>query len=178
MAGVKPSGALDEQEFERLYEETAPAIKAFILHHCSDHDSADDLCQATFVRFIEIQRKKPKSVRKPRAYLYRIASSVIADHGRRIQRDRRFAARLKGSRVHLDPERHADRIAVRDALQALSDRERKLLWLIYAEGFRHREISRIMRIGAASVRVLAFRARRKLLRRLNGVTRVRHGGSR
>src|SRR5262249_8241557 len=45
----------------------------------------------------------------------------------------------------------------------MKPRERQLLWLAYAEGYPHREISRIMGVGAASVRLLLFRAKRKLV---------------
>ena len=166
---------MEENEFERLYVETAPAIRAYILHNCSDYDSADDLCQATFTRFLEIQRQDRKAVRSPRAYLYRIASSVIADHGRKLQRGRLFTQRARHSRTHRPPEAHAERIAVRDALRSLSDRERQLLWLLYGEGFRHKEVARIMNINPASVRVLAFRARRKLRQRLGGTAGLDRG---
>ncbi|MDE0103400.1 MAG: sigma-70 family RNA polymerase sigma factor [Bryobacterales bacterium] len=175
MADHAVPGEMEEKEFERLYLETAPAIRAYILHHCSDYDSADDLCQATFTKFLEIRRRDRKSVRSPRAYLYRIASSVIADHGRKLQRRRAFAERAKRSRTHRPTEAHAERIALRDALRLVSQRERQLLWLLYGEGFRHKEVARIMNINAASVRVLAFRARRKLLRRLGGTAGLDRG---
>jgi RNA polymerase sigma-70 factor, ECF subfamily len=49
-------------------------------------------------------------------------------------------------------------------------RERQLLWLAYAEGSTHREIAEIMGLGAASVRILLFRARQKLGRFLRQQT--------
>ncbi len=166
MDSPPPSGELGESEFEDLYRETAPAIRAYILHQCSDSDAADDLCQTTFVKFIEICRKRRRAIREPRAYLYRVAFSVVADHGRALQRERRFVAMSRHGRAQRPPEPHAERIAIRAALEALSDRERQLLWLLYAEGCKHKEAARIMNVGTASVRVMAFRARRKLLARL------------
>ena len=55
-------------------------------------------------------------------------------------------------------------IELREALASLSRREKQLLWLVYAEGFSHREVARIMKLSQASVRVLTFRARKKLKR--------------
>ena len=44
----------------------------------------------------------------------------------------------------------------------MKPRERQLLWLAYAEGYTHREIAEIMGLGAMSIRLLLFRAKRKL----------------
>jgi RNA polymerase sigma-70 factor (ECF subfamily) len=44
----------------------------------------------------------------------------------------------------------------------LKPRERALLWMAYVEGFDHREIGAALQLGERSVRVLLFRARRKL----------------
>jgi RNA polymerase sigma-70 factor (ECF subfamily) len=49
-------------------------------------------------------------------------------------------------------------------LRALSPRERALIWLTCAEGYDHREVARMMGMARASVRVLLFRARKKLAR--------------
>jgi RNA polymerase sigma-70 factor (ECF subfamily) len=45
-------------------------------------------------------------------------------------------------------------------------RERQLLWLAYAEGASHSEIAKITGLGATSIRLLLFRARRKMARLL------------
>lgn len=57
-------------------------------------------------------------------------------------------------------------MALRRALRTLSKREQQLLWLLYAEGFAHKEVAAVMKISHASVRVLAFRARKKLAQRM------------
>lgn len=65
---------------------------------------------------------------------------------------------------HEDPEPVELRRDLESALEGLSPRERALLWLAYAEGRAHREIAGILGVGELSVRVLLFRARKKLLR--------------
>ena len=47
-------------------------------------------------------------------------------------------------------------------LGELSPRQRAMLWLAYVEGYEHREIAEILGLRAASIRVLLFRARRRL----------------
>ena len=48
------------------------------------------------------------------------------------------------------------------AFERMSPRERQLLWLAYAEGATHREIAQITGLRTAGVRIVLFRARRKL----------------
>jgi RNA polymerase sigma-70 factor (ECF subfamily) len=47
------------------------------------------------------------------------------------------------------------------ALRALSERERKLLWLAHVEEWKHDEIAAVLGLAAASIRVLLHRARRR-----------------
>jgi RNA polymerase sigma-70 factor (ECF subfamily) len=61
---------------------------------------------------------------------------------------------------------------LRRALQRLSSRERELLWLAYAEGSSHREIADALGLRAGGIRVLLFRARRRLAGLLRGSTRT------
>ena len=52
------------------------------------------------------------------------------------------------------------------AMATMRPRDRQLLWLAHAESYTHREIAEITGLGAASVRLLLFRARRKITLRL------------
>jgi RNA polymerase sigma-70 factor (ECF subfamily) len=53
-------------------------------------------------------------------------------------------------------------IDVQRVFAMLSVRERSLMWLAYVEGADHHEIARTLGCGKTSVRVLLFRARRKM----------------
>ena len=46
--------------------------------------------------------------------------------------------------------------------ERLKMREQTLLWMAYVEGFDHREIAAALQLKEKSVRVLLFRARKKL----------------
>jgi DNA-directed RNA polymerase specialized sigma24 family protein len=56
----------------------------------------------------------------------------------------------------------------------LTPRERALLWLAYVEGERHEEIAASLGLGRLSVKVLLFRAKRRLreLLKSRGLARV------
>ena len=162
-----PREESDVAGFERLYAATAPAIRAYLLRHCGDRSSIDDLFQTTYSKFLGSRMAKTPQAVEAKAYLYRIASNVIADHGRALQRAARFEASAKEPTVRTPSTTALENIELREALANLSKREQQLLWLIYAEGFSHKEVARIMKLSQASVRVLAFRARKKLERILN-----------
>lgn len=159
------SGA-DPAAFERFYAESAPSIRAFILRHCGDHGSVDDLFQITFIKFLASRMALTPQAPEARSYLYRIASNVIADHGRMLQRRERLRGALQDTRRQAWQQPESSHPELREALGELSVREQQLLWLIYAEGFSHKEVASIMKVSQASVKVLAFRARKKLAARL------------
>ena len=173
---MEQSGSNDDA-FGRFYDATAAAIRAYILRHCSDRDSVDDLFQVTYVKFLASPMARTPDATGARAYLYRIASNVIADHGRGLQKRQR----LEGSEHHVaatGPDADvADILALREGLRTLSEREQQMLWLLYAEGFSHKEVAKIMSLHRRSVRVLAFRARRKLADYLTRFTRNPKGAS-
>ena len=60
-------------------------------------------------------------------------------------------------------ETSAIRLDVHSALGTLKATDREMLWLAYAEGCSHAEIAEILEVKAASVRVLLFRARTRLV---------------
>ena len=51
---------------------------------------------------------------------------------------------------------------VRRAFGRLKPRERSLLWLAYAHGSSHSEIADVLGLKTGSIKLLLFRARRKL----------------
>jgi RNA polymerase sigma-70 factor (ECF subfamily) len=69
---------------------------------------------------------------------------------------------------HADP-RHDDnavgavrRVDLSRAMARLKPRERDLLWLAYAQGSSHREIADVLGLRTSSIKLLLFRARRRL----------------
>ncbi len=166
----------DADSFGRFYAATAAPIRAYILRHCGDRGAVDDIFQVTYLKFLRSRMGSKPGDPKARPYLYRIASNAITDHGRSLQRRRRFEAPMPEHASRPGPMPSVEGMALRRALRTLSKREQQLLWLLYAEGFAHKEVAAIMRISHASVRVLAFRARKKLARRMAGPGPTAAGG--
>src|SRR5439155_26698482 len=105
-----------------------------------------------------------------RSYLFRIATNLLRDRWRRGDLPETVGATEPSCED--DPETRTD---VRRALGQLKPRERQLLWLAHVEGFDHREIARLTGLKVASIRVLLFRARRKLASVLREASRLGSG---
>ncbi len=152
-----------QAEFESFYGETARPLWRYLWRLCGDPALAEDLLQESYLRFC--RARVPASRGEWKRYLYRIGTNLAADWWRHAGRGMTSAAGLDEARDHhsADDEAGAIRRRVLDAaFAALKPRERALLWLAYVEGSDHREIGRTLGLTRASVKVLLFRARRKL----------------
>jgi RNA polymerase sigma-70 factor (ECF subfamily) len=150
---------MDEGAFSAFYNETGPTLRSYIRRTTGDAVLADDILQETFYRFLRADLPEMEEFQR-KAYLYRIASSLISDNWRRLNRERRWS--LEGS-FRSEPSASTDRGG--DAMRVfeqLKIQEQTLLWMAYVEGFEHREIAIALRLKEKSVRVLLFRARKKL----------------
>ena len=99
-----------------------------------------------------------------KAYLYRIATNLVYDyfrrHQREIKRQANFDSNLLETAASYEP--FAPESGLTEIFEKLKLQERALLSLAYDEGYEHREIAEMLGLKSLSVRVLLFRARRKL----------------
>ena len=155
---------MDEQTFRVFYESTARSLWSYLCRMLGSSTLADDLVQESYYRFLRATLKS-EDPSYQKAYLFRIATNLARDHWRRQPRLQEWKAAepeelpaddRTGERVHLQSD-------LGRVMGRLKPRERELLWLAYAEGSSHKEIAEVLGIRAASVRLLLFRARRKLL---------------
>jgi RNA polymerase sigma-70 factor (ECF subfamily) len=158
---------MDSEAFAAFYQRSARPLWAYLARVSADPALADDLMQESFVRFLCAGRPKlplTEGEVAARRYLFRIATNLLHDHWRRPAAasiedmpEEFFAARDRSgeweSQAILGP-----------ALAQMRPRDRQLLWLAHAEGYSHHEIAQIMGLGSASIRLLLFRARRKIAR--------------
>ena len=155
-----PKTPMNEAKFEALYRSNAAGLWSYIHRLTNDASLADDLLQKTFFRFIRAN-PETESEEHTRRYLYRTATNLALDHFRETKREREIAASMQsdtGTRGTAPDLRH-DMTRV---FSELKPRERALLWLAHVEGNSHEEISEALGVKSRSVKVLLFRARRRL----------------
>jgi len=170
--GAHAEEYLDESAFGRLHAETARPLWSYLYRVLGDASQAEDLVQETFLRLLRA-RIGPLADDERRAYAFRVAGNLAVDawrhrtrEGDMLQTVGRDAARETAPLVgDLDLARSFDQ---------LKPQERALLWLAYVEGSAHDEIAQSLSLKSGSIRVLLFRARRKLRELVTSAT----GGSR
>jgi RNA polymerase sigma-70 factor (ECF subfamily) len=162
---VRLRSAGDEAAFRALYDRTAPRLLAYARKVGGRADLADDVVQETFLRYLTANVPEMTD-EQTMAYLYRIATRLTIDRWRERERERRWLGRPLESdaleNVAAEPGAQGLDPDLEQALARLKPRDRALLWLAYVEGRPHREMARTLGVAAPSVRVMLFRARRRL----------------
>src|SRR6058998_3994753 len=154
-----PHQPMDEARFEAFYRKTAGKIWSYIYRMTGDPSAADDLMQKTFFRFL---RSNPSIADEDhlRRYVYKTATNLVFDHFRESKRERARAYEWMPAEVR--PDRGDLRHDMARVFAELKPQERALLWLAHVEGNSHQEIAEAMGVKAKSVRVMLFRARKRL----------------
>ena len=174
------SFVMDEDTFRAFYERTARGVWAYLARVTGDRQIAEDLVQEAYYRFLRADATYTSEAHR-RNSLYRIATNLARDARRRSLI--RPTAGLAGEDVEsLSGGDHAGKaerfVDFTRAMSRLKPRERAMLWLAYAEGATHREIAEALGLRPASMKLLLFRARRRLADLLGRPAEARSGAAR
>ena len=156
---------LDEAAFSRLYGGASRALWSYVYRVTGNAADADDIVQEAFLRLLRADLGTTEE--DWRRYLYRVASNLVVDRWRsRKRRDQHeehsvLSAAVDGGGQVSGSSAGADTDVARTFAE-LTSRERALLWLAYVEGESHEEIAASLGLGRRSIKVLLFRARRRL----------------
>jgi RNA polymerase sigma-70 factor (ECF subfamily) len=161
---------MDEDAFRGFYDRTARGVWAYLVRVTGDRESADDLLQETFYRFLRAAATHESEAHR-RNSLYVIAGNLARDARRRSLTRVPLTStggdidQIPGSTAAGRAERVTD---LERALASLKPGERSMLWLAYAEGASHEEIASALGIRPGSLKTLLFRARRRMAALLGG----------
>ncbi|MGW5262388.1 RNA polymerase sigma factor [Microbispora sp. NPDC004025] len=138
---------------EELYREHWALVCGFLLRRTRDPHLAEDLAQETFVK--ATRALLGWRGENPAAWLLTIARNVLVDHVRRHRRELDLP--------HPDelgvPALHIDALAVRDVLERLPEDQRRLLTLVYFDGFSLVEVAAMTGRKHTTVKTAVWRAR-------------------
>jgi RNA polymerase sigma-70 factor (ECF subfamily) len=160
-------GVMDEETFRAFYERTSRAVWLYLARITGDRQLADDLLQEAFYRFYKAGAAHQDEEHR-RNSLFCIATNIARDVNRRKTRhpvdqleiDEHFQERAAiDARI---AERFEGSTDLWRAMAHLKPMQREMLWLAYALGSSHAEIAEIVGVKSGSVKILLFRARRKL----------------
>jgi RNA polymerase sigma-70 factor (ECF subfamily) len=155
--GVEERINMGEDAFREFYESTARPLYCYLLRVSGRHDVAEDVMQESYCRMLSAKLPAMDDAQK-KSYLFRIAANLLRDRWRRGQEVPEENLPEPAAPGH-DPEAQTD---MRRVFDQLKPRERQLLWLAYVEGANHKEIAESAGLRPGSIRLLLFRARRRL----------------
>ncbi|MGH7603791.1 MAG: sigma-70 family RNA polymerase sigma factor [Gemmatimonadaceae bacterium] len=149
-----------EEAFCALFDHQFPSLFRYLHRLTGDADLAEDLAQEVFVRLYQ-RGSVPDD---PAGWMGAVAHNLLRDHARTAKRRHHLikghpGALTPSSPAHADASVLADerRVAVRRALERLSERDRRML-LLRHEGYSYREIAHALGINETSVGTLLLRA--------------------
>ncbi len=157
--GRAPQKPMNEAQFEAFYRSTAGSLWSYIYRLTGNAAASDDLLQKTFFRFL---RANPnvESDEHMRRYLFRTATNLAMDHFREAKRER--VEEQAAATITVDYPARELKHDFQRVFSELKPQERALLWLAHVEEASHDEIGQALGVKSKSVRVLLFRARRRL----------------
>ena len=151
------------EHFVGLFDAYFPRLFRYLDRLSGDPDLAADLAQEAFVR-LYTRGSLPDT---PEAWLVTVAMNLFRNDKSTRSRRRRLMTVTRAESVLADPPPSPSQVAVstdasarvRAALDELPERERQML-LLHAEGYKYREIARVLELNEASVGTLLARAKR------------------
>ena len=155
---------MDSEAFASFYERSARPLWAYLARVSGEPSLADDLTQESYVHFLSASRppRLEEGEVASRRYLFRIASNLLRDHWRRPRSESIDEVSEEFLKSRDESGHRESQALLTPAMNRLRPRDRQLLWLAHAEGYSHREIAEITGLREASIRLLLFRARRRM----------------
>ena len=150
---------------ERYYKE----IYCYCRRHVNTDDTAYELTQTVFLRLCENYREVERA--SVRAWLYRVAKNVCADHYRQTYRTQEWNTdipvdecedALVRSDAAIAQIEFSDALA--ELLAHLTESERELVCDRYQRGLSYEELAEQMQMHPAAVRKRCSRMQKKLMK--------------
>ena len=126
-----------------------------------DDETAHEIASEAFVRLLS-KWTSPDKLESPQSYLYMIATNLVRDHWRKMERERRAMSKAAAG---TDPEPWADPaqdVDIRDLLAALPARLREPFLLHYYAGFGIKEIAVQLKRPEGTIKADLYHARARL----------------
>jgi RNA polymerase sigma-70 factor, ECF subfamily len=159
--GPVGTGALKAAEpatAEELFSATYPKLAGWVRRLVDDDDTAHEIASEAFVRLLSRWTK----LDNPQSYLYMIATNLVRDHWRKMERERR-AMRTMTARTDLDPSVNpAEDIDVQQLIAGLPEKLRSPFLLHYYGGFGLKEISILLKRPEGTIKADLYHARSRL----------------
>jgi RNA polymerase sigma-70 factor (ECF subfamily) len=146
---------------EQLFTANYPKLAGWVRRLVDDDDTAHEIASEAFVRLLS-KWTSPDRLDSPQSYLYMIATNLVRDHWRKLERERR-AMRTVAGRAEAEPfSDPVQDVDVRELIQQLPSRLRDPFLLHYYAGFGIREIAELLKRPDGTIKADLYHARARL----------------
>jgi RNA polymerase sigma factor (sigma-70 family) len=163
---------MQDDEFERLYEQHAQPLLGFLVYRTGDRALAEDLLADTFERVLRARRRFDPRKGREKTWIYTIALNCLRDHvrrsdaeGRALERSPVPAGSAQSSLGGLESIERRDEL--HRALDLLSSEEREAIALRYGADMTVPEIAKLLGERVTTMEGRVYRALRKLREELD-----------
>ena len=146
---------------EQLFTVHYPKLAGWVRRLVDDDETAHEIASEAFVRLLS-KWTSPDKFESPQSYLYMIATNLVRDHWRKMERERRAMSKAAAG---TDPEPWTDPaqdVDIRDLLAALPVRLREPFLLHYYAGFAVKEIAVQLKRPEGTIKADLYHARARL----------------
>ena len=153
-----------QEEFERLYEDHAQGLLAFLAYRTGDRSLAEDLLADTFERVLRARRRFDPRKGSRKTWIYSIALNLLRDQVRRREAEGRAMERVTEPAPSAvgSIRQIAERDELARALAELSEEEREAIALRYGGDLTVPEIARLTGEKLTTIEGRVYRGLRKL----------------
>ena len=143
---------------EQLFAANYPKLAGWVRRLVDDDETAHEIASEAFTRLLS----RWQGLDNPQSYLYMIATNLVRDHWRKLERERR-AMRTVTANTEAEPfSDPAQDVDVRELLQGLPARLRDPFLLHYYAGFGIKEIAALLKRPEGTIKADLYHARAKL----------------
>lgn len=159
--------------FEELVIRYRKSAVQFAFRYCRDYYLAEDLAQEAFAR-IFLHREKFLLTGSFRAYFFRILRNICIDYHRRHSKikEQQLVEGIIGGEAENRDRQEEHLTLLKLLFQSLNEKYKTVLYLYEFERLTYQEIAKVMKIGQGQVRMLLYRARKKLKKIAKGELKV------
>ncbi|RGE70321.1 RNA polymerase sigma factor [Anaerotruncus colihominis] len=153
-----------EQETSRAIELYSDMIRRICLLHLKNHADTEDVFQEVFLKYV-LRGAVFESVEHERAWLIRVTVNACKDLLKSLFRRKTVSLEvLSEEAASISSEQHA----ILEAVLALPEKYKDVIYLHYYEGYNAREIGRLLKKKENTVYSLLSRGRELLRQELGG----------
>lgn len=156
------SGALAQQNLERIVETYSDTLLRIALHHTHNVSDAEDAVQTVFLKFLRLAPEF-KDNNHEKAWLIRVTINQCHDAMRSA-----WNRKTTAMDDTLAGKQDGGGFEVLEVVRKLPDKYRDIIYLYYYEGYSTVEIARMLQMPQATAESRLYRARAKLKLLLEG----------